>query len=58
MRDQCAPAELFPDMPTIQTDVTLALLTDELSPLIEEIAEKLEEETPRMIRYQCALWVL
>jgi hypothetical protein len=42
-------------MPTVQTDVTLALLTDEQSPLIEDIAEQL---TPRVLRYQCALWVL
>jgi hypothetical protein len=58
MRDQCAPAELFPDIPTRPSELVLELLTDELSPLIEDIAEKLKTETPRAIRYQCALWVL
>jgi len=58
MREQCAPAELFPDIPTRQTNMVLELLTDELSPLIEEVTRKLEDETPRMLKYQCALWVL
>lgn len=58
MREQCAPEELFPDMPTRQTNMVLELLTDELSPLVEDIAKKLEGEVPRMLKYQCALWVL
>lgn len=58
MREQCAPVELFPDMPTAQADLTLLLFEEALAPLVEDIARKLEEETPRMIRYQCALWVL
>lgn len=58
MREQCAPAELFPDMPTRRADLTWLSFEESLAPLIEEIADKLEDETPRMIRYQCALWVL
>lgn len=50
--------EPLPDMPTVRIDVTWLSFEEALAPLIEEIAKKLEDETPRMMRYQCALWVL
>ena len=58
MREQCAPAELFPDTPTRPQDLTWVLFEADLMPLIEDITHKLENETQRMLKYQCALWVL
>lgn len=58
MREATAPEELFPDMPTRQTNMVLELLTDEFSPLLEEVAQRLEKTIALELRYTCALWVL
>jgi hypothetical protein len=47
MREQCAPAELFPDIPTKPTDLTWddlewALFEDDIEPFIEAVVIRLE----------------